>query len=1178
MQIKDLRPKRALCTALLVLLLNSVGMTKGYADTFTIGNLNYSVNSDSTSVTLTGHVDGTAATGELIIPESIEFEGETYSVTKIGAHAFQNCVGLTGSLQIPNTITQVAGYAFDGCTGFNGSLTIGNSVTGIYSGAFRNCYGFSGSLTLGSSVEQIFSDAFRNCYGFTSINFLAQIPPYIWAFGIFGMNNSIPAVCPCGTIEAYQASNIGFTFHEDGTCPISFADTNVKAICVANWDTDEDGELSYNEATAVTNLGMVFQGNQIITSFDELQYFTGLTTIAFGSFTGCSGLTSVVIPTTIISIEGNPFISCDNLAEIVVKEGNAYYDSRNGCNAIIETATNKLVSGCQNTVVPDGVTTIGEKSFFGGSNLTTITIPNSVTKIEDAAFHSCGLVSVSLSENLTEIGQWAFHSCNNLTSISIPNGVTSLGAQAFINCYSLLSVSLPSGITTIPHGLFQSCGNLASITIPSGITFISSCAFLGCYNLASITILAETPPVLDNESLGDIFVDVSKSIPVYVPCGTIEAYQNAEGWNEFTNLQENIPEIEVVSSDESLGTVAILQEPDCENEAIVQATPIGDYTFFNWTENGEIVSTEAIYTFTPTEDRTLVANFGEITNHWTPNANAYEENMTFTCVLQLDGVEQRTTTLEIGAFCGEECRGTQLATYFPPTDRYIIQLLVFGETNDVISFRLYDHQLQQELLLTPPESVAFNSNGYGSLLNPYVLNFTSNVLISAETNPADAGTITGTGDYTIGSEVTLTAEANSGYQFFNWTLNGEVVSTNASYQFTVTEAATYVANFKYVHTQALNNGWSWWSSYIELSNNDGLGQLENSIGSAGILIKSRNSGYVEAYQYNDTTNWFGTLSSVNNDQMYKIHTNAACDAIIVGDVALPSDHPIEINNGWNWVGFPCSQSVSVDVAMSGFSPENNDIIKGRNGFTTYYSDGNYTMWFGTLNIFEPGQGYMYRSNSITQKSLVFETSRGEGYNDNITPENNVFRPADGSFADNMTFTAVVELDGIELRSEDYELAAFVGDECRGSVKLMYVEPFNRYIAFLTIFGEQEEDLHFQLTDGVAMSFSTDQLSYVVDGIMGTLDNPIVLHFGTMDVDENALVNVRVYPNPSEGIFNIEGKNIRKVEVFNMFGQPIYSEGTGNGFLKLDLTSRAAGIYLIRIVTDNGIWNNQIIKR
>ena len=617
----------------------------------------------------------------------------------------------------------------------------------------------------------------------------------------------------------------------------------------------------------------------------------------------------------------------------------------------------------------------------------------------------------------------------------------------------------------------------------------------------------------------------------------------------------------------------------CQGQSCtLSATPNANYIFLNWTENGEVVSTNVNYSFTVAGDRDLVANFDALTNYWEPESNEFEDNMTLTCIVQLDGVEQATSMLEVGAFCGTQCRGSQRATYFAPSDHYIFQMIVFGESNDVISFRLYDHLTEQELLLIPPTPITFNSNGYGSLFNPYVLNFTSNVLISAEASPAGAGTITGAGEYPIGTEVTLTAVANTGYQFVNWMLDGEVVSTSPSYQFTVTEAADFVANFGCVHTQALNSGWNWWSTYIELNNNDGLIQLENSIGGAGIIIKSRTNGYVEAYQYNGETNWYGTLSSINNEQMYKIRTNAACNATIAGMATMPSNHPISIKNGWNWIGFPCNQNVSVDVALSGFTPEANDVIKGRNGFTTYYSDENYSMWYGTLNTLEPGRGYMYRSNSTTQKTLVFQMGRGETTMENVTTENNNFQPTDSDFADNMTITAVLELDGEELSSDDYELAAFVGDECRGSVRLMYVEPVNRYVAFLTVFGEPSETLYFRLTDGTQTELSMDEITFAADGMEGTLSEPMTLRFGTTKLDENEWSKVLVYPNPSNGVFNIQGQGIRKIEVFNAFGQAVVSEETNSDHLQIDLSRYADGCYMLRVVTDNGISNRQLIKR
>lgn len=450
--------------------------------------------------------------------------------------------------------------------------------------------------------------------------------------------------------------------------------------------------------------------------------------------------------------------------------------------------------------------------------------------------------------------------------------------------------------------------------------------------------------------------------------------------------------------------------------------------------------------------------------------------------------------------------------------------------------------------------------------------------ITATANSVTGGAVSGGGTYNEGAICTLTATPYSGFVFVNWTKNGTVVSTDATYQITVTEAAEYVANFKNIHTQNFNNGWNWWSTYIELNDNDGLSQLENNMGNAGVLIKSRANGYVEAYQYNGATNWYGTLESISNDQMYKIRTNASCNATVIGMATTPSDHPINITNGWNWIGFPCNQNVNVDAAMSGFTPENNDVIKGRNGFTTYYSDGNNTMWFGTLNVLESGKGYLYLSNSSDSKTLIFQTGRGEVTGENVTTEHNNFQSADEDFADNMTITAMLELDGEELRSNEYELAAFVGNECRGSVKLMYVEPINRFIAFLTVFGESSETLHFRLTDGTQTIISTDEVTFAVDGMIGSLAEPKTLHFGNTQVGENELSKVMVYPNPSKNVFNIQGLGIRKIEVFNVFGQAIISEETSNDDVQIDLSRYADGCYMLRVVTDNGITNSQLIKQ
>ena len=245
---------------------------------------------------------------------------------------------------------------------------------------------------------------------------------------------------------------------------ITFADAEVKSICVANWDTNGDGELSYAEAAAVTDIGQVFKENTNITSFDELQYFTGLTSIGESSFYGCSNLASVIIPNTVtsignwafngcreirsfsipssvtsisgrafwetsitslyipknvVSIVTGSFAKCYDLVSITVDEDNPVYDSRNNCNAIIETSKNNLIVGCQNTIIPTDIVRIDDAAFEGILTLKNITIPEGVTSLGVASLGGTGLTSIVIPESVTYIGGWAFNVCNDLVSVTM---------------------------------------------------------------------------------------------------------------------------------------------------------------------------------------------------------------------------------------------------------------------------------------------------------------------------------------------------------------------------------------------------------------------------------------------------------------------------------------------------------------------------------------------------------------------------------------------------------------------------------------------------------------------------------------------------------------------------------------------------------------------------------------
>ena len=296
------------------------------------------------------------------------------SVTSIGESAFENCKGLT-SVEIPNSVTSIGSFAFEWCEGLT-SVEIPNSVTSIGESAFAYCSGLT-TVEIPNSVTSIGKKAFLGCSGLSSVT----IGNSVTTIGSSAFNG-------CSGLTSVEIPN------------------SVTSI----------GEFAFCDCSGLTSVEIP----------------NSVTSIGEGAFERCSGLTSVEIPNSVTSIGKGAFLNCSGLTKIDVASDNTTYDSRDNCNAIIETVSNTLIVGCQNTIIPNSVTSIGESAFESCEGLTSVEIPNSVTSIGESAFESCeGLTSVEIPNSVTSIGYAAFSSCDISTVTSLIENPFAINSNVF---------------------------------------------------------------------------------------------------------------------------------------------------------------------------------------------------------------------------------------------------------------------------------------------------------------------------------------------------------------------------------------------------------------------------------------------------------------------------------------------------------------------------------------------------------------------------------------------------------------------------------------------------------------------------------------------------------------------------------------------------------------------------
>ena len=349
------------------------------AEEYAEGGLKYNYNMETKTAEVTGY-DSSVLPSDVIIPEELTVDGETYTVTSIGDWAFYNCSGLT-SVTIPDSVTSIREWAFASCHSLT-SFAIPEGVTSIGYDAFADCTGLE-SITIPGSVTSISNFTFTGCISLTSITIHD---------GVTSIGNS--AFHSCTSLESITIP--------DGVTSIgvsAFAGcTSLESITIP------DG---------VTSIGVsAFAG---CTSLESITIPESITRIEVETFSGCSGLVSVTIPDSVTSIGDRAFYNCSGLTSIIIPDS-------------VTSIGNSVFYNCaslESITIPDNVTSIGISAFAYCASLESITLPDSVTEIKYYAFRACsGLTSIIIPDSVTSIGDFVFQDCTGLTDVYVNEDLT----------------------------------------------------------------------------------------------------------------------------------------------------------------------------------------------------------------------------------------------------------------------------------------------------------------------------------------------------------------------------------------------------------------------------------------------------------------------------------------------------------------------------------------------------------------------------------------------------------------------------------------------------------------------------------------------------------------------------------------------------------------------------------
>ena len=488
----------------------------------------------------------TEYTGEVVIPNQVEHDGKTLNVVAIKDNAFQGCESLNtltiedGQQALSLGISPVGQGLFQDCP--LETLYMGRPLIYKTSDGCPPFYQSLRKVTIGNSMTQIGYDTFMGCSGLKTL--IIKDGSEALSLGTIYEERLPFSDCPLETL--HLGRNLSYIIHDSGISPFSQKET-LKEVTLSNFVT----EIKSYAFKGCVNLKVVIIPNSV-------------TSIGNYTFSGCTGLSNITIPNSVTSIGDYTFSGCTGLSNITIPNSVTSISSYTfyGC------------TGLSNITIPNSVGKIGYCAFSGCTSLTEMIIPNSVNKINEGVFKGCtnlrrlivedgaeelqwncyfnssygrpfsgtSLETLYLGRNLvTDVHDSPFSFIESLKDVTIGNSVERISNYAFCECTGLTEITIPNSVTEIGHESFYGCTNLTKITISNSVTEIGYRTFAGCSNLETIYSLNLQPPTYD------IFHDPAfeqtcySSAVLYVPIGSLNAYQTTIPWSNFGNIQEFDP-------------------------------------------------------------------------------------------------------------------------------------------------------------------------------------------------------------------------------------------------------------------------------------------------------------------------------------------------------------------------------------------------------------------------------------------------------------------------------------------------------------------------------------------------------------------------------------------------------------------------------------------------------------